>query len=84
MLEGPAVDAPAVAIAGVGLLICGGESASRGSVAAPEPAPGAPGAGQPFAAASWRPIGLRFTSAAAQLACKVAFSVPMYRLLRAP
>jgi hypothetical protein len=37
----------------------------------------------PFVA-SCRPIGLRFTSAAAQLACSVALSLPMYRLLRAP
>ena len=38
----------------------------------------------PPAIASWRPIGLRLTSVAAQLACSVAFSVPMYLLLRAP
>jgi hypothetical protein len=31
-----------------------------------------------------RPIGLRLTSAAAQLACSRALSLPMYRLLRAP
>lgn len=31
-----------------------------------------------------RPIGLRFTSAAAQLAWRRALSLPMYRLLRAP
>ena len=29
-------------------------------------------------------IGLRFTNAAAQLACRVALALPMYRLLRAP
>ena len=38
----------------------------------------------PPAIASCRAIGLRCTSAAAQLACSVALSVPMYRLLRAP
>jgi hypothetical protein len=31
------------------------------------------GAGQPLAIASCRPIGLRLTSAAAQLACNMAF-----------
>ena len=40
--------------------------------------------GHGVAGARCRPIGLRFTSAAAQLACKVALPLPMYRLLRAP
>lgn len=34
-------------------------------------------AAHPVPTASCRPIGLRFTNAAAQLACRVAFLVPM-------
>ena len=44
----------------------------------------APAGGHVVPGARCCAIGLRFTNAAAQLACRVALALPMYRLLRAP